>query len=80
VSDRGTVRKYCASAGIAALIPDNLTPEELLDPRGNPSECRTVLLLRDELYYDVLSTRAAAHKFKVVAKRGNAELWFRDAD
>ena len=80
VSDRGTGRKYCASAGMAALIPDNLTPSELLDPRGNPSECRTILLLRDEMYYDVLSTRAAAHKFKVVAKRLNAELWFRDAD
>jgi hypothetical protein len=79
-TDRGTGRKYCATAGIAALIPDNLTPEELLGPRGNPSECRTLLMLRDEMDSDVITGRAAAHKFKVVEKRHNAELWFRDAN
>jgi hypothetical protein len=78
--ERRTGRLYCASAGIAALIPDNLTPEDLLDPRDDPSECRTILLLRDELYYDLLSGRARAHAFRIVAKRQNAELWFKNAD
>ena len=80
VSDRETGRKYCASAGIAALIPDNLAPGELLDLRSNPSECRTILLLRDEMDHDLLRGRATAHKFKVVARRHNAELWFREGD
>jgi hypothetical protein len=68
-------QKQCASMGIAALIPDDLTPEEVIDPGSNLSACRTVLLLRHDMHYGALSANAEASGFERVDERENAELW-----
>jgi hypothetical protein len=78
VDDRG--RHRCASMGIAALIPDDLTPEEVIDPGSDVSACRTVLLLRRDMHYDALRTRIEALGFQRVAERENAEFWMMDGD
>ena len=72
--------RQCASTGIAALVPDDLTPEEVIDPGGDISDCRTVLLLRRDLHYDALTAEAKASGFKQIAQRENAEFWIRDRD
>lgn len=72
------VQKKCASMGVAALIPDDLAPEEVIDPRSSLSGCRTVLLLHRDMHYSALSAKAAASGFKRVASRDNAELWMID--
>ena len=69
--------QYCASPGIAALIPNDMDPDEILNADSDLSKCRTVLLLRGDMSYGVLSARAAAQKFNPVASRQNAEAWFR---
>jgi hypothetical protein len=75
--DGVTRGKYCASMGIAALIPNDMQRDELLDGNSDLGECRVVLLLRRDIQYDVLSARATAAKFRPVARRENAELWLR---
>ncbi len=79
--DAVTGQKYCASMGIAALIPNDMKRHEVLDLSTDLSKCRTVLLLlRGEADYRALRADAAAQKFKLVASRDNAELWFRDTN
>ena len=68
-------QRQCASMGIAALVPDDLAPEEVIDPASDLSTCRTVLLLRHDMHYSALSAKAEAFGFKRVATRENAELW-----
>jgi hypothetical protein len=70
--------RQCASTGIAALVPDDLTPEDVIGPGGDISNCRTVLLLRRDLHYDALTAEAKESGFKQIAQRENAELWILD--
>jgi hypothetical protein len=71
-------QRRCASMGIAALIPDELAPEEVIGPGSNLSVCRTLLLLHADMHYRALSAQAEASGFKRVATRENAELWMID--
>jgi hypothetical protein len=66
---------HCASMGIAALIPDDLAPEDVIDPRSPISACRTLLLLRTDMHYIALTKAAGAAGFRRVFQRENAELW-----
>jgi hypothetical protein len=75
-AERG--QKQCASMGIAALIPDDLTPEEVIDDRSDLATCRTVLLLRYDMHYHALSIKAEALGFKRVATKENADVWMKE--
>jgi hypothetical protein len=72
--DRGP-GKMCVSMGIAALVPNHLDPDEVLDADSDVSACGNLLLLRADMHYGVLSARAEALGFMRVAARYNAELW-----
>jgi hypothetical protein len=61
--------------GIAALIPNELDPDEVLEADSDLTTCRTVLLLREDMHYGPLSDRARAENFKAAGARYNAELW-----
>jgi hypothetical protein len=73
--DRVIETKECMSMGIAALIPNDIQPDEVLDAESDLSACRSLLLLRVDMTYDALSARAAARRFVRVAERYNAEMW-----
>lgn len=72
--------KECASMGIAALIPNEMRPDELVDSRSDISRCRTLLLQRADIDYGALVARAEAQRFRQVATRQTAELWMRATD
>ena len=61
--------------GIAALIPNDLTPDDVMNADSDVSACGTLLLLRVDMHYEVLSARAQTLGFVRVAERYNAELW-----
>jgi hypothetical protein len=72
--------KHCASMGIAALIPNEIHPDEVLRADSDVSACRTLVLLHGDMQYGLFSARAEAYKFVRVAARHNAELWVIDTD
>jgi hypothetical protein len=74
----GRDQKQCASMGIAALIPDDLRPEEVIDPTSDISTCRTVSLLRHDMHYAALAVKVEASGFKRIATREHAEVWMLD--
>jgi hypothetical protein len=73
----GLPSKACASMGIAALTPDALTPEQVVDGGTDLTRCRALLLLRADIDYGVLSAHAAQLGFARMDARHNAELWLR---
>ncbi len=73
--DRVSNEKNCVSMGIAALIPNDVHPDEVLNANADLAPCRTLLLMRGEMQYGLLSARAEAEKFERVAARDNTELW-----
>jgi hypothetical protein len=75
-AERG--QKQCASMGIAALIPDDLAPGEVISPDSDISSCLTVLLLRGDMHYAELTAKAKASGFRLTIIRENAEVWLRD--
>jgi hypothetical protein len=75
-AERG--QKQCASMGIAALIPDDFTPEDVIDDRSDISACRTIFLLRRDIHYLALSPKVQALGFRRIATRENAEAWMND--
>ena len=74
--DRVGQEKDCVSMGIAAIIPNDVRPDEVLNVNDDAAACRTLLLMRGEMQYELLSTRAQAVKFARVAARENVELWW----
>jgi hypothetical protein len=61
--------------GIAALIPDDLAPEDVIDTRNRISACRTLLLLRTDMQYIAVTKAAGAAGFRRAFQLENAELW-----
>ena len=76
--DRGERR--CASMGIAALIPDDLNPQDVINPRTDLRTCRALLLLRGDMHYEALLSRAENARFRKAMERENAELWIRTVE
>jgi hypothetical protein len=72
-AERG--QKQCASMGIAALSPDDFTPEEVVDDTSDLSGCRTIFLLRQDMHYLALIPKVEAAGFRRIATRENAEAW-----
>jgi hypothetical protein len=72
-----TDRGVCVSQGIAALVPDDFTRQELLTDGSDLTKCHAIMLFRGEIQYSTLSSQAAAIQFSRVAADENAELWVR---
>ena len=57
----GGVPGACVSLGVAALIPDDFTPAQVLDPDSDLAACRTVFLFNTDIHYKALRPRLAAY-------------------
>ena len=63
----------CASIGVAALIPNDLRPEEVLDPAVGVSSCGTALLMVGDMHDGALRTRLEEGRFQKIAERDDVE-------
>jgi hypothetical protein len=50
----------CVSTGVAALIPDNFAPAQVVDPASDLAKCRTIFVFNHDLHYDALKPKLAA--------------------
>jgi hypothetical protein len=67
--------KDCVSQGIAALIPNEIRPDEVLTPDADLRACHVLFLMRGDMHYAELSTRAQAVGFERMGSKRNAEMW-----
>jgi hypothetical protein len=74
-ADRGGGVRTCASLGIAALVPDDLGPREVVDPGSGVDGCDRLLLMRGDMHYVELRSAAEAAGLARAASVQNAELW-----
>ena len=73
---RGADRKrVCLSQGIAALIPNDIRPDDVLTWTSDLRPCAVMLLMRGDMYYGELSTRAKAAAFEPTKSQQNVEIW-----
>lgn len=70
-------RLSCASVGVAALIPNDLRPQEVIDPAAGISTCRTVLLMVGDMQSAAVSVQLEALRFQRVSERAALQLWWR---
>jgi hypothetical protein len=75
--DGTSAQSQCVSAGIAALVPNDVQPDEVIYADGNLDKCRSVFLLRGGSQDGPVRAQAEAHGFKPIATRYNASLWVR---
>ena len=75
--DAAARRRACASMGIAALVPNSLQPDEVVDGSRALANCEVVLLLNGDMSYGPLRARAEDDGFHRVLSRYTAELWQR---
>ena len=67
--------KGCVSFGIAALVPNDIRPDEVLTTRSDLRGCDVLFLMRGDVQYAELGTRAKAAGFERVSSKHNAEMW-----
>lgn len=67
--------KQCVSQGIAALIPNEIRPDEILTPEADVRRCTVLFLMRGDLHYAELTARAHAAGFERRDSRRTAEIW-----
>jgi hypothetical protein len=65
----------CVSQGIAALIPNDIRPDEVLTMDSDLRACDVLFLMRGDMHYAELSTRAQAVGFAPMGSKRNAEMW-----
>jgi hypothetical protein len=65
----------CVSQGIAALIPNDIRPDEVLTTGSDLHACQALFLMRGDFWYAELGTRAKAAGFERMGAKRNAELW-----
>ena len=68
-------KRVCLSQGIAALIPNDIQPDEVLTWTSDLRPCQVILLMRGDMYYGELSTRAKAAGFEPTKSQQNVEIW-----
>ena len=68
-------RKGCVSFGIAALVPNDIRPDEMLTIREDLRTCDVVFLMRGDVQYGALGPRAKAAGFELRSSKRNAEMW-----
>ena len=78
--DGTSVQSQCVSAAIAALVPNDVQPDEVIYADGNLEKCRAVLLLRGGSQDVPVRAQAEANGFKPIATRHNASLWVREVE
>jgi hypothetical protein len=76
--DGSAARSQCVSAGIAALVPNDFHPDEVVYADGSLDQCRAVFLLRDGSQDRPVRAQAEEQGFKPIAARYNASLWVRE--
>ena len=76
--DGTAAQSQCVAAGIAALVPNDVQPDEVVYADGNLDKCRAVFLLRGGSQDRAVRAQAEAQGFKPVAIRQNASLWVRE--
>jgi hypothetical protein len=67
----------CASVGVAALIPNDLRPREVVDPKLGVSECGTVLLMAGDMHSAAIGTELEMRHFHRVDEFEAVQLWMR---
>jgi hypothetical protein len=67
--------RQCMSQGIAALIPNEVLPEEILTAQADLRACHVLFLMRGDMYYGNLTTRARTAGFERRGSRRNVEMW-----
>jgi hypothetical protein len=72
---REAPNRACVSVGIAALIPGDIHPDEVVTPGSDLRECHVLFLMRDDMSYAALTTRAAAGGFARTNAKYKAEMW-----
>jgi hypothetical protein len=65
----------CVSQGIAALIPNEIRPDEVLTMGSDLHACQVLFLMRGDFWYAELGTRAKAAGFERLGSKRNAEMW-----
>jgi len=68
-------QKQCVSQAIAALIPNEVRPDEILTPDFDLRTCQMILLMRGEVFYGELVARSQKAGFERMTSRENAEVW-----
>ena len=58
-AEAALVSGACVSKGVAALIPEEVAPSQVIDPSSNLTACRTILLFNGDLDYDLLAPKMA---------------------
>ena len=68
-------KRACVSQGIAALIPNDIRPDEVLTWTSDLRPCQVMLLMLGDMYYNELSTRGKAAGFEPTKSQQNVEIW-----
>jgi hypothetical protein len=68
-------QKQCVSQAIAALVPNEVRPDEVLTPDSDLRTCQMITLMRGEVFYGELATRSEAAGFRRMNSKENAEVW-----
>jgi len=68
-------KRLCVSQGVAALIPNEIRPDDVLTWDSDLRACHALLLMRGDMYYSTLGTRAKAAGFEPTNSKQNVELW-----
>ena len=68
-------KRGCVSQGIAALIPNEIRPDEVLTMGSDLHACQVLFLMRGDFWYAELGTRAKAAGFARMGSKRNAEMW-----
>ena len=77
-ASNGTYRGLaCVSVGVAALIPNDLRPKEIVDLEAGLSECGTVLLMAGDIQSTAIGTELGALRFQRVGEFESVQLWMR---
>jgi hypothetical protein len=69
--------RTCVSMGIAALVPNKVQPDDVVDGGRSLAGCKLVLLQNGDMSYPPLRARAEAEWMQLVMSRDTAELWQR---
>jgi len=69
--------RVCASMGIAALVPNDLRPHDVVDREVRISDCQMLLLLNGDMDYGPLRSKAERDGLRMAAWRWTAEVWMR---
>jgi hypothetical protein len=68
-------KRVCESQGIAALIPNDIRPDEILTWTSDLAPCQVILLMRGDMYYNELGRRAKAAGLELMKSQQNVEIW-----